>query len=352
MAYLVLSNGKIFEGERIGAVGDSIGEVVFTTEMVGYVEALSDPAFKGQTVVMTFSMLGNYGVCEEDVQGECALSGVVLREVCDAPSNFRCDCTLDAFLKKNGVVGICGVDTRALTKILREGGSLNGIICDEIPSDLTFLKNYSVADTIKQSAVKKRSVFCAKTDKKYSVAVIDYGTRKSVTAALCERGCEVTLLPADSTAEEVLALSPDGVLLSGGTDYYAFDDGKVCEVKKLIGRVPMLALGVGHLILGRAAGGEIYRMPCGHRGANQPVSKADGSRTYITSQNHGFALCADKADGKILFKNANDGSCEGMEYPNKYAISTQFYPDAESTPVSTAFIYDTFISMMGGDADA
>jgi len=354
MAYLVLSNGAVFEGERIGAEGESMGELVFTTGMVGYLETLTDPGFAGQIVIQTFPLIGNYGVIEQDFEGECAVKGYVVRELCDAPSNFRSQYDLNTFLKEKGVCGICGVDTRELTRIIREEGVMNAIICDNIPEDLSALKGYEIKGAVENASRGNVEIFPAKGEKKYNVTLIDYGVKQSMVDALCARGCEVKAVPYNTDAQKILADAPDGIVLSSGPG--APEENSFCieQIAALIGKAPMLGIGLGHQLAACAMGGSTFKLKYGHRGGNQPVKEIGGSRTFITSQNHGYAVDAESLGekAKLIYANANDGSCEGLEYAGGQCFTVQFYPDGSASPNNTSFIYDRFIGMMGGKADA
>lgn len=349
MAYLVLSNGEIFEGKRIGAAGECTGELVFTTGVVGYVETLSDPAFAGQIVMQTFPLIGNYGMMEDDLESNCVPAGYVVRELCDAPSNFRTEYELDTFLKNKNVCGICGIDTRELTRVIRDNGTMNAMICDQVPEDISVIAKHKSMGTVKAVSGEKR-VYPAENEKKFSVTVIDYGMKKSLAAALSARGCEVTAVPFDTAAEEILAAKPDGVVLSGGPGDPAENGYCIEQIGKLIGEVPMLGIGLGHQMAALSTGGKTEKLKYGHRGSNQPVRDMNGVRTYMTSQNHGYAVTENC--GVVIYKNANDGTCEGIEYPGKKCFTVQFEPDAGESFCGTGFVYDKFVKMMGGDDNA
>ncbi len=324
-AYLVLGNGMVFEGQRIGAAGDGLGELVFTTGTVGYLETLTDPSYAGQIVMQTFPMIGNYGVIPEDFEGKCAARGYVVRELCDAPSNFRSEYDLDAFLKNEGVPGVCGVDTRELTRILREEGVMNALICDRVPDDLSALRDFAVTGAVAQVSQREKTVCSAQGEERYRVALIDYGAKGNIIRCLQKRGCTVTIVPHDTSAEDILALTPDGVMLSNGPGDPAENAYEIAQIAKLIGRVPVFGICLGHQLTALALGGKTVKLKYGHRGANQPVREVGGSRTYITTQNHGYAVLSDSlvSVGRELYVNANDGSCEGMEYPGKRCFCRQ-----------------------------
>jgi len=347
--YLVLEDGTVFEGERFGADAEHVGELVFTTGMCGYLETLTDPSYYGQIVLQTFPLIGNYGVIPADFEGNCCVRGYVVRQWCDTPSNFRCEEDLDAFLKQQGVPGLCGVDTREITKIIREHGVMNAMLCDEVPEDLAAICAYRITGAVQGVTTKKEEVFRAK-DPKYQVTLIDYGAKRNIVRELVRRGCTVTVVPGDTSAEEILKRRPDGVMLSNGPGDPAENTGPIAELARLLGKVPMFGICLGHQLLALASGGETVKLKYGHRGVNQPVRELAGVRTYITSQNHGYAVVSASIQrGKLSYINANDGTCEGIDYPEDRAFSVQFHPEASSGPHDTSFLFDRFLSMMGGD---
>ena len=348
-AYLVLSNGAVFEGKRIGAEKNSIGELVFTTGMVGYLETLTDPSYAGQIVVQTFPMIGNYGLIPEDFEGVSAVKGYVVRELCDAPSNFRSEGDLNSFLLQQGICGICDVDTREITRIIRSEGVMNAMICDEVPEDTDVIKSYKVCNTVSDVTRKAPELFPSKGEKKFSVALVDYGAKSNIIRSLNERGCDVMVVPANTSAEDILAMAPDGVMLSNGPGDPADNVFCIEQIKKLLGKVPIFGICLGHQLTALAAGGKTVKLKYGHRGANQPVRDLVCGRTYITSQNHGYAVLAESLEGKgvQIFANANDGSCEGMEYPELNCFTVQFHPEACSGPKDTSFLFDRFTALMG-----
>ena len=347
-AYLILENGTVFEGYKIGADKETVGEVVFTTGMCGYLETLTDPSYAGQIVVQTFPLIGNYGVIPQDFEGECAVKGYVVRTLCDAPSNFRSEYKLDEFLKERGVCGICGIDTRRLTRIIREQGVMNGTICDGMISDLSAVKEYKVTGVVPLVSCREAYEKSALTEEKFRVALIDYGAKKSIIECLRARGCRVKVFPHGVSAETVLAYDPDGIMLSNGP---GDPEENVCEIeqiKKLIGKKPLFGICLGHQLTALAMGGKTVKLKYGHHGANQPVSEIGTDRTYITSQNHNYAVVADSLAGvgKETFVNADDGSSEGVEYKGLNAFTVQFHPEANSGPHDTEFLFDRFLKMM------
>lgn len=349
--YLVLADGHVFEGTHFGAEGEALGELVFNTGMVGYEAVLTDPNNYNQIVMMTFPMVGNYGIIPADLEGKKAhLSGFVVREWCSAPSNFRCEETLDAYLKEQNVVGICGVDTREITRILRDKGVMNARIVyetgDGLPGDLA---NYAVSGAVEAVAAGKKAVVSAEGEKKYAVALVDYGTCGDFAAQLAARGCEVTVFPYNAPAEEILSGNPDGILLSDGPGNPKDNEAFIAGIKKLLGVKPIFGIGLGHQMLALAAGADTEKLQYGHRGGNQPAKSVDG-RTFISTQNHGYAvIAASLPEGaRQTFENANDHTCEGAEYPSLRAFSVQFHPIACKGPQDTTFLYDTFTALMDG----
>ena len=349
--YLVLQDGRVFEGIRFGAGADAVGELVFTTGMCGYIETLTDPSYAGQIVMQTYPLIGNYGIIREDFEGDCCVRGYVVREWCDAPSNFRTDCDLDTYLKEQGVPGLYGVDTRELTRIIREHGVMNATICDEVPADLTPVETYAVTGVVEAVTCKELSVHRAVGEELFKVSLIDYGAKRNIVRELQKRGCTVTVLPATTSAEDILASNPDGVMLSNGPGDPAENVYQIEQIQKLLGKVPMFGICLGHQLTALAAGGKTYKLKYGHRGVNQPVRDMNGVRTYITSQNHGYAVDSDSIrTGRLSFANANDGTCEGIDYPGLKAFTVQFHPEACTGPKDTSFLFDRFVELMkGGD---
>lgn len=347
--YLILQDGQVFEGVRFGAETDTVGELVFTTGMCGYVETLTDPSYAGQIVMQTYPLIGNYGIIREDFEGACCVKGYVVREYCDTPSNFRTDCDLDTYLKEQGVPGLCGVDTRELTRIIREHGVMNAAICDEIPADLTPIKTYAITGVVEAVSCKEPDRYPAEGEECFRVSLLDYGAKRNIVRELQKRGCTVTVLPATTSAEEILAADPDGVMLSNGPGDPAENTYQIEQIRKLLGKVPMFGICLGHQLTALAAGGSTYKLKYGHRGVNQPVRDLNGVRTYITSQNHGYAVDGDTVKlGKVRFVNANDGTCEGIDYPELKAFTVQFHPEACTGPKDTSFLFDQFVELMKG----
>ena len=348
MAYLVLSNGTVFEGRRIGAPIDRIGELVFTTGMEGYLETLTDPSYYGQIVTQTFPLIGNYGVIEEDFEGTSALFGYIVRELCNTPSNFRSSAPLNDYLVAHGIPGLCGVDTREIVRITREEGVMNAMICDEVPADLSEIRAFAVRDAVDSVSSNDHYTCPAEGQEICRAALIDYGAKHNIIRSLQKRGCSVTVWPARSTAEEILASNPDGIMLSNGPGDPKENTFCIEQLKKLIGRKPVFGICLGHQLAALALGGDTMKLKYGHRGGNQPVRDLAAGRTYITSQNHGYAVVAEslKGIGTESFRNANDGSCEGMDYPSANCFTVQFHPEAASGPRDTAVLFDRFVERM------
>ena len=348
MAYLVLSNGAVFEGRRIGAPVDRIGELVFTTGMEGYLETLTDPSYYGQIVTQTFPLIGNYGVIEEDFEGASALFGYIVRELCDTPSNFRSAYPLNDYLVARGIPGLCGVDTREIVRITREEGVMNAMICDEVPKDLSAIRAFAVEHAVDSVSGGETYTCPAEGPEQCRVALIDYGAKHNIIRSLQKRGCSVTVWPARTSAETILASAPDGIMLSNGPGDPKENTECIAELKKLIGVKPVFGICLGHQLAALALGGDTVKLKYGHRGGNQPVKDLNAGRTYITSQNHGYAVVADslKGIGTESFRNANDGSCEGMEYPELQCFTVQFHPEAASGPRDTAILFDRFVERM------
>ncbi|MBQ6951946.1 MAG: carbamoyl phosphate synthase small subunit [Clostridia bacterium] len=336
MAYLVLENGMAFEGKRMGAKKDVAGELVFTTGVVGYVEQLSDPANAGLLVMQTFPVIGNYGVAEEDTESAYAPAGYVVRSLCDTPSSFRSTGSLNDYLVKKGIPGICGVDTRHLTAVLREEGTMRAMICDEIPAAFPKEEKVPIQPC-------EKAVYPALGEEKKQAVLWDFGVKCSLTHALNQRGWRVTAVPFDTKAEEIFAMNPDAVVLSGGPEKADISEEVLKEIKTLLGKIPLLAAGLGHPLVAKALGGSVKKMHIGHRGQNQPVFCTLDGRTYTTSQNHGLSVDENslKDKGEMVYKNLNDGGCEGMLYPSLGCLSVQFDPNEQ--------VLALFETLMGGD---
>ena len=351
--YIILENGRVFEGESFGAEGEAVGELVFTTGVVGYVETLTDPSYAGQIIMHTFPEMGNYGIIHEDYESwKCHAKGVVVRNWCKNPSNFRCEETLDNFLKNQGVVGICGVDTREITQLIRETGVMNAMITTKKPESVPeVVKSYIVTGVVAETSTKSPYIVAPKGETKFDVALIDYGAKRNIIRELVELGCKVTVFPYNVSAEDILAMKPDGVMLTNGAGDPAENVCCINEIRKLLGHVPIFGICLGHQLLALAAGGKTEKLRYGHRGGNQPVKDLTSGRVYITSQNHGYAVLSDSLDSKVArlsYVNLNDNTCEGLDYPNLQAFSMQFHPEAHCGPREMRYVFGKFLDLMDG----
>lgn len=345
--YLILEDGTIFQGWGFGADCSAIGELVFNTNVVGYVETLTDPRNYGQIVLQTFPLIGNYGIMEEDFEGVPQLAGYVVKEYCERPSNFRCEYDLDTFLKKYHIPGLCGVDTRELTNRLREFGVVNAMLTDKLPDNMDEISAYMITGAVEATGSKESREYPAQGEETAHVALLDYGASVSMIRSLTSRGCRVTVFPALTAFETVLAADPDGIVLSPGPGDPAENRQAIDTVKQLAGKKPMFAVGLGHQLLALAMGGETYKLKAGHRGGNQPCHKEGSRRTYITSQNHGYAVDASTVSGAVVsFMNINDHTCAGLTYPALNAFSVQFDPESCTGPANRNELFDQFLSMM------
>lgn len=347
--YLTLQNGKVFQGYGFGAEGVAVGELVFSTSMVGYMETLTDPANYGQIVVETFPLIGNYGAIRKDVEsGKAWVSAYVVREICDAPSNFRMEGELETYLKEEGVVGIYGVDTRELTKILREEGAMNAKISAKPLTDeeIKALAGYKIQNALETVAENKKGFFAVE-NANYTVALWDLGAKNSSIANLNAQGCNVIVAPLHSTAEEILAMGTDGVVISDGPDSPNDTTELLCEIKKLLGKTAVMGIGLGHQLIAAALGAKIKKQKLGHRGGNQPVKCVKSGKVYISTQNHGYEVVSNTVvNGEISFINVNDGSCEGIDYPEWNAFTVQFVPESCGIGHPENVLYEKFFAMM------
>ena len=389
-AFLILEDGTVFEGTHIGADKEVISEIVFNTSMAGYLEVLTDPSYAGQAVCMTYPLIGNYGICKDDMESRKPWpDGFIVRELSRNYSNFRADISIQQFLEENGVPGIAGIDTRALTKILREKGTMNGMIttnenynfdeilprlkayttgkvvekvtCDhvyEVKGSQSLTENGAISGSAKFDATafaqgvreKKPSLVKELNGKGKKVALLDLGTKANIAYSLKSRGCDVTVYPAQTKAEEIIAAAPDGIMLSNGPG-----DPKECteiiaEIRKLYDTdIPIFAICLGHQLMALATGADTYKMKYGHRGGNHPVKDLATGRVYSSSQNHGYVVDMDKLDPKVAtpaFINVNDGTNEGLNYTGKKIFTVQFHPEACCGPQDSGYLFDRFIDMM------
>ena len=348
-AYLILEDGTVFTGEQFGAETENVGELVFTTSMGSYIEALTDPAYYGQILMQTYPLIGNYGMIKEDMESsKIHLKGYIVRENCTAPANFRCEGNLEDFLREQGVMGISGIDTREITKILREKGTMKATITTKKPAFANLSSD--ISDAVKKVSTEKKYTVGENGGKK--IALLDLGTTKSVINTLCSRGANVTVLPYNASSEEILSF--DALYISDGpgnpADYPEISD----VIGKVFGKLPIFATGLGHQLVAVSQGAKTIKLPYGHRGSNQPVKELSSGRVYITAQNHGYAV--DKASlpdfAEVTYENLNDKSCEGLEYTKKSAITLQFRPCEGSGPNETGFLFDKFFEMIGGSTNA
>lgn len=346
--FLTLENGDVFQGYRFGADGDVIAKLVFNTSMVGYMETLTDPCAYGQMIVQTFPLIGNYGKIEKDVESEKAwCSAYIVREICDAPSNFRMEGTLDEYLKAQGVVGVYGVDTRQLTKVLREYGTLNAKISDKPAlEDYDEIAAYQVKNAVENTAPKCQKVF-GEDNSAYTVALWNFGEKNSSIQTLVSLGAKVISMPASATAEEILALNPDGIVLSNGAGDPNENVGIIEQVKKVLGKKPVFGVGLGHQLVALACGAEVVEMKYGHRGGNQPVKDLQSGCVYITAQNHGYEVLKESVQqGEVRFINVNDNSCEGIFYEDLKALTVQFTPETFGVGHTENPLFDKFFDLM------
>lgn len=345
--FLVLETGKVFEGFPLGADGEVIGEIVFTTGMTGYLETLTDKSYYGQIIAHTFPLIGNYGIIPEDFESNTISAlGYIAKHVCEEPSNFRSRGILDAFLKEKNVVGLCGIDTRELTKILRDKGTMNGMITtDPENADLDKIMAYSVKNAVEGVSVREAAVL--NNGGKYTVALLDFGYKENIARELIKRNCRIILLPYDTSPEKIAELKPDGIVLSNGPGDPASNPAIVKNLRKVVNwGIPVFGICLGHQLLALAHGFETRKLKYGHRGANQPVKDLETGRLYITSQNHGYFVTNESIDSSIAqpwFINLNDGTCEGIRYMNAPVFSVQFHPEGCGGPKDTGFLFDKFL---------
>ena len=389
-AFLILEDGTVFEGTHIGAQKEIISEIVFNTSMAGYLEVLTDPSYAGQAVCMTYPLIGNYGICREDMESRGAWpDGFIVRELSRIPSNFRCDMTIQEFLAENDLPGIAGIDTRALTKILREKGTMNGMITTDenyqLEEVLPKLKAYTTGKVVDIVTCKEKYTLTAAKElsdngpvsgssqfkreeyekgireKKPSmvrelnglglkVALLDLGAKDNIAKSLAARGCEVTVYPAGTPAQEIIDAKPDGIMLSNGPGDPKECTEVIAQIKKLYDTdITIFAICLGHQLMALATGADTYKMKYGHRGGNHPVKDLETGRVYISSQNHGYVVDMDKLDPKVAvpaFINVNDGTNEGLSYTGKNIFTVQFHPEACPGPQDSGDLFDRFIEMM------
>ena len=354
-AKLILKNGMVFNGISIGHIGQTIGELCFNTGMTGYQEILTDPSYCGQIINMTYPHIGNYGINIEDIESsKINAAGFIVRECNDIPSNYRSIKSLNSYLKDNLIVGIQEVDTRMITRIIRDEGSMNAIISSDDYDEKKLLKKLNSyplmegLDLAKKVSTKIRYSWNNDKNKKYKVAVIDFGVKYNILRLLDSFGCKIEVFPANTSALEILKFNPDGIFLSNGPgDPKAVDYG-INTVKTLLGKKPIFGICLGHQILCLALGAKTYKLQFGHRGCNHPVKNIKNKLIEITSQNHGFSVIPESLPNnvKITHRSLNDNSIEGIECKSKNAFSIQYHPEASPGPHDSRYIFKSFIKMM------
>ncbi|MDD3867818.1 MAG: carbamoyl phosphate synthase small subunit [Eubacteriales bacterium] len=350
--HLILENGMVFSGCSFGHCGDVIGEIVFATGMTGYLETLTDQSYHGQIVLQTFPLIGNYGVISQDLESPSGGPlAYIVKTPCGHPSNFRSEGRLDTFLKAQSIVGLYGIDTRALTKVIREQGVMNGRLTTKRPDDVSreAIRAYAVRQAV--SAVTCPQPVLHRSEKRrFTVALLDFGVKENMKRELLRRGCDVWVLPADTAPDEVMQRNPDGVMLSNGPGDPADNPLIIDHLRQLIRTgLPVFGICLGHQLLALAHGFKTQKLKYGHRGANQPVRDTQSGRVYISSQNHGYAVRNESIDpdtAALWFVNANDQTCEGIRYRDIPAFSVQFHPEGCGGPMDTAWLFDLFVNQM------
>ncbi|MEE0205582.1 MAG: carbamoyl phosphate synthase small subunit [Peptococcaceae bacterium] len=350
-AYLCLEDGTVLQGKSFGAEGTVVAELVFTTAMTGYLETLTDPSYYGQIVLQTFPLIGNVGIIPEDFESQApALRGYIVKDPCDLPSNFRGSSSLDAYLKSQGVVGLYGIDTRALTKRIREHGVMNAVLTtDPEKAVADGLADFAIREAVPSVTTDSIKVVPA-AEKGPRIVLWDFGAKDNIERELSRRGATVIRMPAESTREEILAQEPDALMLSNGPGDPEEAQNVIAELKKLqADKLPTFGICLGHQLLALAHGFSTFKLKYGHRGANQPVRDLVTDRIFITSQNHGYAVDNDTIDPAVATKrfiNSNDGTCEGIDYIDEPTFSVQYHPEACGGPKDTEFLFDRFFDMM------
>lgn len=348
--YLLLEDGTVFKGKAFGAEGDVTGEVVFTTAMTGYLETLTDSSNYGQIIVHTFPLIGNYGIVRENLERDRSfVKGYIVRDWCQEPSNFRAQGDLDTFLREMKVPGLYGIDTRALTKIIRNSGVMKGMIISELPADTSALiaemKEYAVTDALAAAATGETLELKAEGEAVCSITVLDLGSKKDNHIQLQQRGCDVKVVPYDTPAADILAAKPDGVLITNGPGNPAENAELIAEIGKLReSGVPVFGIGLGHEIMAVSAGAKTEKLKYGHRGG-QPAKILGSDRVIITSQNHGYHVLTESLPecAELTYANVNDGTCEGLRYTDHPAASVQFIPETQTGHIGLNTVFDEFI---------
>ena len=350
--YLVLENGEVFEGERIGVIKDTACEVVFNTAMVGYIENFTDPSYEGQGLVMTYPLIGNYGIIKEDIEStKIWAKAIFVHELAQFESNFRTNGTLESFLIENDIPGLKGVNTRKLTKVLRDKGTMKGYLTSDISNMKEIekkIQEYSMGNLVEKVSCTKIEKHNKKAEKQ--IAFLDYGYRKNILDEFIKRGIGVTVYPATTTAEEILKDNPDGIMLSNGPGNPKKCEFQIENIKKLYeSNTPIFGICLGHQLMALATGATTKKLKYGHRGANHPVKDLSNERIYITSQNHGYYVDEESINpeiAEVTHVSLNDGTVEGLKYKNKKIFTVQFHPISCSGPQDTAYLFDEFINMI------
>lgn len=353
-AILALEDGTVFEGQSLGAAGRAYGEVVFNTGMTGYQEILTDPSYAGQMVCLTYPLIGNYGVNEEDFESRrVQVEGFIVRRSEENPSNWRSGQTLDAFLKSKNIVGIQGIDTRALTRELRVRGVMMGAIstdetADELLDRIKSSPGYSGIDFVRKVTTEEPYEWPFEGEPKHQVALLDCGVKYNIMRSLASLGCKTTVFPCTASAEQILERNPDGIMLSPGPGDPAMLGYVVETVKKLAGKKPTMGVCLGNQLLGCAFGSRTYKLKFGHRGSNHPVKDLNTEKVYITSQNHGYAVDPNELkDGmEVAHLNLNDGTVEGLRHRELPIFSIQYHPEASPGPTDSSYFFQQFVEMM------
>ncbi|HOQ37814.1 MAG TPA: carbamoyl phosphate synthase small subunit [Acetivibrio sp.] len=350
-AVLALEDGTVFYGEGFGVLGEVIGEIVFNTGMTGYQEVLTDPSYCGQIVAMTYPLIGNYGANDEDIESvKPQVKGFIVRELCNTPSNWRNKETLDDYLKRYNIIGIQGIDTRALTRILREKGTMKGMISSDpefnLERKIDEIRAFEIKNPVDRVTTDKVLHYNG-GDKR--VSLIDLGMKQNIVRSLQKRGCEVYVFPANSKPEEILSVNPDGIMLSNGPGNPKDCTGTINSIKQLMGKKPMFGICLGHQLIALANDADTQKLKYGHRGCNHPVKDIEKNLTYITSQNHGYTIVESSLDTSrmtVTHRNMNDGTIEGVRYKDMPVFTVQFHPEASPGPTDTEYLFDEFIAMM------